>query len=117
VRVPRPEENTTEAAALTAVLDYCATAAGPLSTPAVMQQFTGTAHEHTIAEALATAEDQGLSVEQATQELEAGVARYWQRPQRAGSPAVPDGVAALSPEEAERQRQLTAAQGTGARSR
>ena len=110
VRMPRPQEGTPEAAALAAVLDYCERTQGPLGTPAVMQRFTGSEHEQTIAEALATAEDQGLTADQAAQELEAGVARYWQRAQRAGQPIGSEDLPSPTPEEAERQRQLAAAQ-------
>lgn len=109
VRMPRPQEGTPEATALNALLHHCERVHGPLSTPAVMQHFMGSEYEDTIAQALATAEDQGLTVEQAAQELEAGVARYWQRAQRTGQSVDDESVLSLTPEEAERQRQLAAA--------
>ena len=56
--------------------------------------------------ALTAAEDHGITSEQATVHLAAGVARYWQQAQRAGNPGRSAFAAAPTPEEAERLRQL-----------
>ncbi|MDQ6619111.1 MAG: DNA primase [Pseudomonadota bacterium] len=108
VEMPRPEETSAEAAALNAVVDYCGSSTGPLTTPAVMQSLTGSPHEAVIAEALATAEDQGLTEEHAALELEAGVSKYWQLARRAGQAGPQQPGETLSPEEAERERQRIA---------
>jgi hypothetical protein len=75
-----------------------------------MQHFAGTAHDRILAQVLATAEDQGITAEQATEHLKEGVGRYWQQAQRAGRPvaeaAGPDTAARTTPEESERLRQL-----------
>ncbi len=81
-----------------------------LTTAGVLQHFVGTAHERILAQALATAEDHGITPEQAAEHLRAGVGRYWQQAQRAGRPvddaAAPDTAARTTPEETERLRQL-----------
>jgi hypothetical protein len=71
-----------------------------------MQYFAQSPHEPVLAAALATAEDHGITPELAAVHLEAGVARYWQRVQRAGVRSPGTSGDAPSPEEAERLRQL-----------
>src|SRR6185369_11815633 len=55
--VPRPDDGTAEAAALTALADFCAAAPGPLTTAGTMQYFAGSAHEPVLVAALASASD------------------------------------------------------------
>jgi hypothetical protein len=71
-----------------------------------MQYFANTPHEPVLVAALTAAEDQGITLEQATMHLAAGVARYWQQAQRAGHPGRSASAGAPTPEEAERLRQL-----------
>lgn len=106
VALPQPQDGTLEGAALTAVVAFCAEATGPVTTPGVLQHFSGSAHGLVLAQALATAEDHGLTPEQAATHLQAGVARYWQQAQRAGRPVAVDAGPDTTPEEAERLRQL-----------
>ena len=70
----------------------------------VIQHFSGTAFEPMLARALATAEDHAITGDHAADHLRAGVARYWQRAQRAGQ-STPE-AGSPSTEEAERLRQL-----------
>jgi DNA primase len=104
IELPRPADGTPEGDALTALAEACGTTAGPLSTPALMQRFAGTAHESILVAALTTAEDQGLTAEHADARLREGAARWWLQAQRAGMAAPPG--ASVSPEETERLRQL-----------
>ncbi len=111
VNVPQPDDGTAEGNALAALVKCCLAAQGPLTTPGVIQHFSGTPHAPVLALALATAHDQGLSPEQADEHLRAGAERYWQQAQRDGRTAAiaasteaPAG--ALSNEESERLRQL-----------
>jgi hypothetical protein len=106
VAMPRPPEASPEAVALTAVVDFCVGASGPLSTAGVMQHFAGSPHEQVLAQALATAEDQALTGDQAALHLQTGVARYWQQARRAGQPVAADASLTMDAEETERQRQL-----------
>jgi hypothetical protein len=63
-----------------------------------------------LTDALVTAENHGITAEQATEHLREGVARYWQQAQRAGRPvagaAEAETAARTTPEESERLRQL-----------
>ena len=61
-----------------------------------------------LSKALATAEDHGITAEQAAEHLVAGVARFWSQAQLAGRPVTDDVRAATEakPEETERLRQL-----------
>jgi len=58
-----------------------------------------------VADALATAEDQALTPDLAEERVKAGMARYWQQAERAGTARAPLDVAS-TPEERERMRQL-----------
>ena len=76
VDIPPTGENTPDAAALAAVVEHCAGAAGEVTAAGIVQTFMGTEHESSIASALASTEDQDLSVEQAGSILRDGVARW-----------------------------------------
>ncbi|MEO8487444.1 MAG: DNA primase [Betaproteobacteria bacterium] len=76
VDIPATGENTPDAAALAAVVEHCARSGGPVTTPGVLHAFEGSEHEGTIVAALATAEDQGLTPEEAETQLREGVARW-----------------------------------------
>jgi hypothetical protein len=107
VVVPRPADGTSEGVALAALVEFCTDCEHPLTTPGVFQHFVGTPHERVLSKALATAEDHGITAEQAAQHLVAGVARYWSQAQLAGRPVAADANAAdAKPEDAERLRQL-----------
>ncbi len=112
--LPQPVDAAPESAALAALVDYCQTAAGPLSTPGTMQHFAGSAHESVLVSALTAAHDAGVTAELAEEHLRAGACRYWQLAQRSGQPAAAGAeteasaaaAAALPAEETERLRQL-----------
>jgi hypothetical protein len=109
VAVPAPEDGTAEGAALAALAGFCALGEHPLTTAGVMQHFAGSPHERVLTDALVSAEDHGISEEQAAEHLRAGVIRYWEQAKRAGRPVAPsftDEALPTSPEEAERLRQL-----------
>jgi hypothetical protein len=110
VALPQPEDGTAEGVALSALVAFCAESECTLTTAGIMQHFAGTFHDRILAQVLATAEDQGITAEQATEHLKEGVGRYWQQAQRAGRPvaeaAGPDTAARTTPEETERLRQL-----------
>ncbi|MEP6656356.1 MAG: DNA primase [Betaproteobacteria bacterium] len=106
IALPQPQDGTPEGAALSAVVAFCREATGPVSTPGVLQHFAGSAHAGVLAQAVATAEDHGLTAEQAALHLQAGVERYWQQAQRAGAPMSPVAGTSPSAEETERLRQL-----------
>jgi transposase-like protein len=78
-----------------------------------MQYFAQSPHESVLANALAAAEDHGITAEHAAVHLAAGAARYWQQAQRAGSAGAP-GESAPTAEEAERLRQLEMVRRAGA---
>ncbi|HEY5863025.1 MAG TPA: DNA primase [Casimicrobiaceae bacterium] len=105
VALPRPSDGTAEGNALVALVDACCAPDAPLSTPAVMQLFSESAHEPVLAAALATAEDHALTADDAEARLREGAARWWLYARRAGKAAEPDAVPP-SGEEAERLRQL-----------
>ena len=104
--LPQPSDGTPDGAALAALVAYCAGSEQTVTTAGVMQYFANTPHEPVLVAALAAAEDHGITLEQATVHLAAGVARYWQQAQRAGHPGRSAAGAAPTPEEAERLRQL-----------
>ena len=108
VDVPKPADGTPEGNALTALVEFCADCEHTLTTPGVFQHFVGTPHERVLSKSLATAEDHGITPEQAAEHLVAGVARYWSQAQLAGRPVAEDVRAATGakPEETERLRQL-----------
>jgi DNA primase len=105
VPLPRPDDGTAEGAALAALVDHCAAHEGALTTAGVMQGFAGTPHDAVLSAALAAAEDHALTAEQAEAQLRDGAKRWWLKAQREGAD-VPDVDLELSPEEAERRRQL-----------
>jgi hypothetical protein len=104
VALPTPTDRTPEDAALAALVAFCSAGEQPLTTAGVIQHFAGTAFEPMLARALATAEDHAITGAHAADHLRAGVARYWQRAQRAGQ-STPE-AGSPSTEEAERLRQL-----------
>ncbi len=110
VALPQPADGTAEGAAFSALALFCMNSEHTLTTAGILQHFVGTAHERILAQALATAEDHGITSEQAAEHLKAGVGRYWQQAQRAGRPvddaAAPDTAAQTTLEETERLRQL-----------
>jgi DNA primase len=105
IALPRPDDGTAEGAALTALVDFCVAAPGPLDTATVMQQFADTPFDPVFATALASAHDHALAVEQVEAQLREGAARWWQNARRAGA-TTPPPEAGLSVEETERLRQL-----------
>lgn len=117
IELPPVDERTAEGSALTALIETCRSAPGPIGTAALMQQFVDTPHERVLVAALASAEANGLTPELAEEQLRAGAQRYWLQARRAGLASAPataadpasaasGGVPPLAPEEAERVRQL-----------
>jgi len=104
--LPQPPDGTPEGAALRALVAFCTEGEYPLTTAGVMQHFAESPHEPVLASALASAEDHGITPEQAAEHLKAGVARYWTQAQRAGHPGSPDAGTPATAEETERLRQL-----------
>ena len=84
IAIPQPDDGTAEGNALAALAEFCMTAGGPLTTPAAIQHFSRTLHDSVLAGALATAQDHGVTPEQAEEHLRAGVRRYWLQAQRSG---------------------------------
>ena len=76
VDIPATGENSPDAAALAAVVEHCARAEAGLTTPGLIQAFAGTEHEAALVAALASAEDHGITVEQAETHLREGVERW-----------------------------------------
>jgi hypothetical protein len=103
--LPPSSDGSPDAAALRAVVDFCSAAQGELTPAGIVQSFIDSPHEAAIAHALANAEDQALTHELAGERLRAGVNRYWQQAERAGTAKAPADVP-TSPEETERLRQL-----------
>ena len=54
----------------------CETLSAGITTPALIQAFSGTEHEATLVAVLAAAEDHGLTAEQAETQLREGVERW-----------------------------------------
>jgi DNA primase len=104
--LPQPEDGTSEGNALAALVAYCTECEHSLTTASVMQHFSDSAHDTVFSSALATADDHGITAEQAAERLTAGVARYWQQARRAGLAGGPEAGATDSAEETERLRQL-----------
>ena len=103
--LPRWADGTPEGNALAALVEACAASDGPLSTSAVMQSFATSVHEPVLAAALATAEDQSLTVEHADARVREGIERWWLWARRDGRAAASEG-SPVDAEEAERLRQL-----------
>jgi DNA primase len=76
IDIPATGENSPDAAALAAVVEHCASAQAGITTPALIQAFSGTEHEATLVAVLAAAEDHGLTAEQAETQLREGVERW-----------------------------------------
>jgi DNA primase len=105
VALPPLADASPDAVALRAVVDLCTSVQGELSAAGIVQTFIGSPHEGTVADALASAEDQALTPELAGERVRAGIARYWQQAERAGTAKAPADVARTA-EELERLRQL-----------
>ena len=104
VELPRPEGTDADAAALVALVDFCAEASAPLTTAGVMQHFAGSPHEAVLVAALTAAEIEGLSGDAVETQLLDGVRHYWSVLQKRSGVTSPP-PADLSPEETERARQ------------
>ncbi len=76
VDIPPAGENSPDAAALAAVVAWCAGAGESITTAGLVQAFDGTEHEGALVAALASAEDQGITEEQAATLLRDGVERW-----------------------------------------
>ena len=96
-----------DGAALSALVDFCAASTAPVTAAGVLQHFAESAHEPVFAEALASAEDHGMTAEVAAENLRAGVSRYWVQARRDGASAGGPG-GDVSAEEARRIAQLEA---------
>ncbi len=96
-----------DGAALSALVDFCAASTAPVTAAGVLQHFAASEHEPVFAEALASAEDHGMTAEVAAENLRAGIGRYWVQARRDGASAGgPEGD--VSAEEARRIVQLEA---------
>jgi hypothetical protein len=101
---PEPDERTPEAAALTALVRYCAAAEDAPNTAGVLQAFADSPHAGLFASILATAEDDPMDDLAVEAEMREGLDRWWQQARRSGRPApAPD---TLAPEEGRRLSQL-----------
>jgi DNA primase len=106
VEVPQPSDGDPESAALSALVEFCAGSGTPLTTPGVMQHFSGSPHESVLVAALTAAETEGLSGEAVETQLLEGVRHYWTlRQKRSGPDEDTASPVELSPEEVERARQ------------
>jgi hypothetical protein len=103
---PRPDDGSPDSAALVALVEYCATAEGELTTAGVLQHFADSPHEPVLAGVLATADDHGLTAELAEGHVREGLERWWQQARRAGSAAPAPAEGGQSAEEIQRLRQL-----------
>jgi DNA primase len=100
---PPPDESTPEAAALTALVAYCAQGEGPLPTATVLDAFADTAHARVFQSVMASATDHRLDATAIEAEVRDGLARWWQQARRTGIAAPP---AEVAPEEDRRLQQL-----------
>jgi DNA primase len=100
---PQPEERTPDAAALTALVQYCAAASEPPSTAGVLQAFADSPHAEVFASILAAMDEEPLDDGALESEMKEGLARWWQQARRSGRPAP---AADEAGEEARRLQQL-----------
>ena len=106
ITVPKPSEAGAEAAALTALAQFCEVGDGPLTTAGVMQHFQGSPHEPILVAALTGGVEEGLTSELLEVQLVEGIKRYWLGASKRGDSSACQGtLVGLSPEEAERSRQ------------
>ena len=84
---PRPDDGTPDSASLVALVDYCATAEGELTSAGVLQYFADSPHEAVLASVLAMAEDHGLTLELAEANVREGLESWWQQARRSGTAA------------------------------
>ncbi len=111
---PRPDDGTPDSATLVALVDYCATAEGELTSAGVLQYFAETPHEAVLASVLAMAEDQALTMEMAEVNVRNGLENWWQRARRTGTAAPAAQAGGQTPEEIQRLRQLDFVRQSGA---
>jgi len=105
IELPRPADGTPEGEALTAVVDACAAPDGPETTEALMALFAGTDHAPALAAALASAQDQDLTPEQAIAQARDGTEKWWLEARLAGRARADQGPP-VSAENANKLRQL-----------
>jgi len=115
---PRPDDGSPDSAALVALVDYCAMAAGELSAAGVLQHFAGSPHEAILASVLAKAEDHALTLEMTEANVRKGLDNWWQQARRSGIAAPAAAAGDQTAEEVQRLRQLdyvrqTAGRGPG----
>jgi DNA primase len=103
---PRPDDGTPDSAALIALVDYCATAEGELSSAGILHYFADSPHEAVLASVLAMADDHGLTRELAEAHVREGLDHWWQQARRSGAAAPTPAVGAQTAEEIQRLRQL-----------
>jgi len=103
---PHPDISNPDAAALTALVEFCAGSEAELTPAGVLQHFVNSPHEAVLASVLATAEDHGLTMELAEAHVRAGLERWWQQARRSGDAAPAAGEGIETPEETKRLRQL-----------
>jgi DNA primase len=103
---PRPDDGTPDSVALVALVDYCATAEGELSSAGILQYFADSPHEAVLASVLAMAEDHGLTMELAEAHVREGLDHWWQQARRSGGAAPNPAAGAQTAEEMQRLRQL-----------
>jgi DNA primase len=84
---PQPEERTPDAAALTALVQYCAAATEAPSTAGVLQAFAETPHAEVFSSILAAMDEEPLDDAALESEMKEGLARWWQQARRSGRPA------------------------------
>ena len=106
--LPKPSARGGDGATLAALVEFCEETQAPLTTAGLLQHFTGSTHEPVLIAALTAAEDEGLDGDLLEIQLVEGVKHYWMHTQRRGGSGellcVPQ--IELTPEEAERARQL-----------
>ncbi len=113
--LPRTADGTPEGNALAALIDACEADQG-LTTAAVMQRFADSPHEPVLAAALAAAEDQQLTADDAETRFRDGIERWWLWARRDGRASISDGAPADA-EETARLRQLEWVRKTAANGR
>ena len=82
---PRPDDGSPDSAALVALVDHCATAAGELSAAGVLQHFAGSPHE-AFWRASSKAEDHALTLEMTEANVRKGLENWWQQARRRAPP-------------------------------
>ena len=112
--IPRPDDGTPDGAALAALVDFCMTASGPLTTAGAMQHFPAPCTSACWRVHWRAPATTGSPPKSPCCHLRAGTQRYWLQLQRHGegvaagaeSDAMAMATGALPAEETERLRQL-----------